>query len=82
MVNSLIKIIIKIAEKKKIIVAYETLASFGIISTFTFGKKMLSLFGSTYVCEKPFLVMNLNKSRVRARLSDSHKTSCASILLP
>lgn len=37
-----------------------------------FGKKMLSLFGSTYLCEKTFSVMNLNKSHVRTRLSDSH----------
>ncbi|XP_063781329.1 general transcription factor II-I repeat domain-containing protein 2A-like [Pseudophryne corroboree] len=40
--------------------------------TRTFGKKMLSLFGSTYLCEKTFSVMNHNKNRVRTRLSDSH----------
>ncbi|KAK2851948.1 hypothetical protein Q5P01_008224 [Channa striata] len=33
---------------------------------------MLSLFGSTYLCEKTFSVLNLNKSRVRTRLTDSH----------
>lgn len=38
----------------------------------TFAKKMLSLFGSTYLCEKTFSVMNFNKNRVRTRLSDSH----------
>ena len=38
----------------------------------TFAKKMLSLFGSTYLCEKTFSVMNLNKNRLRSRLSDSH----------
>lgn len=38
----------------------------------TFAKKMLSLFGSTYSCEKTFSVMNSNKNRVRTRLSDSH----------
>lgn len=38
----------------------------------TFAKKMLSLFGSTYLCEKTFSVMNITKSRVRTRLSDSH----------
>lgn len=37
-----------------------------------FAKKMLSLFGSTYLREKTFSVMNLNKSRVRTRLTDSH----------
>ncbi|KAJ8346315.1 hypothetical protein AAFF_G00215920 [Aldrovandia affinis] len=35
-------------------------------------KKMLSLFGSTYLCEKTFSVMNINKNRLRTRLSDSH----------
>lgn len=33
---------------------------------------MLSLFGSMYLFEKTFSVMNLNKSRVRTRLTDSH----------
>lgn len=49
----------------------------------TFAKKMLSLFGSTYLCEQTFSVMNFNKNRVRTRLSDAHlrdilriKTSC------
>ena len=38
----------------------------------TFAKKMLSVFGSTYLCGKTFSVMNLNKNHVRKRLSDSH----------
>ncbi|OCT78218.1 hypothetical protein XELAEV_18029325mg, partial [Xenopus laevis] len=38
----------------------------------TFAKKMLSLFGSTYLCEKTFSIMNFNKNHVRTRLSDSH----------
>ena len=38
----------------------------------TLAKKILSLFGSTYLCEKTFSVMNLNKNRLRTRLSDSH----------
>uniref|UniRef100_K7G2H6 SPIN-DOC-like zinc-finger domain-containing protein n=1 Tax=Pelodiscus sinensis TaxID=13735 RepID=K7G2H6_PELSI len=38
----------------------------------TLAKKMLSLFGSTYMCEKTFSAMNFNKNRVRTRLSDSH----------
>ncbi|XP_063748741.1 general transcription factor II-I repeat domain-containing protein 2B-like [Eleginops maclovinus] len=33
---------------------------------------MLSLFGSTYVCEQAFSLMNLNKSKLRNALSDSH----------
>lgn len=37
-----------------------------------FAKRMLSLFGSTYLCEQTFSVMNLNKTSVRSRLTDSH----------
>lgn len=33
---------------------------------------MLSLFGSTYICEQTFSIMNLNKSRLRGTLTDSH----------
>ncbi|KAK5868072.1 hypothetical protein PBY51_012517 [Eleginops maclovinus] len=33
---------------------------------------MLSLFGSTYFCEQAFSLMNLNKSKLRNALSDSH----------
>ncbi|KAK7877299.1 hypothetical protein WMY93_031991 [Mugilogobius chulae] len=33
---------------------------------------MLSLFGSTYICEQTFSVMNLNKSKLRGTLTDSH----------
>uniref|UniRef100_A0A087XRL1 HAT C-terminal dimerisation domain-containing protein n=1 Tax=Poecilia formosa TaxID=48698 RepID=A0A087XRL1_POEFO len=32
----------------------------------------LSLFGSTYLCEKTFSVMNINKNSMRTRLTDSH----------
>lgn len=35
-------------------------------------KRMLSLFGSTYLCEQTFSLMNLNKNRLRSRLTDSH----------
>jgi len=34
--------------------------------------KLVSLFGSSYICEQAFSVMNLNKSKFRARLSDEH----------
>uniref|UniRef100_A0A3P9JQZ0 Uncharacterized protein n=1 Tax=Oryzias latipes TaxID=8090 RepID=A0A3P9JQZ0_ORYLA len=33
---------------------------------------MLSLFGSTYMCEQTFSLMNLNKIKVRGTLTDSH----------
>ncbi|XP_076147302.1 general transcription factor II-I repeat domain-containing protein 2-like [Alosa pseudoharengus] len=35
-------------------------------------QKMLTLFGSTYVCEQTFSVMNINKSSHRSRLTDQH----------
>ena len=36
------------------------------------GSKMASLFGSTYICEKTFSVMNFNKTKWRAALTDEH----------
>ena len=33
---------------------------------------MLSLFGSTYICEQAFSLLNLNKCKLRNSLSDSH----------
>lgn len=33
---------------------------------------MLSLFGSTYLCEQTFSLMNLNKSKLRSQMTDSH----------
>lgn len=38
-------------------------------------QRMLVLFGSTYVCEQTFSVMNFNKSRYRSRLTDGHLSS-------
>uniref|UniRef100_A0A8C5CPG7 SPIN-DOC-like zinc-finger domain-containing protein n=1 Tax=Gadus morhua TaxID=8049 RepID=A0A8C5CPG7_GADMO len=34
--------------------------------------RMVSLFGSTYICEKTFSTMAINKSKLRSRLTDSH----------
>lgn len=34
--------------------------------------RMISLFGSTYICEQTFSLMTLNKSRLRTRLTDRH----------
>jgi len=35
-------------------------------------KRMMSLFGSTYICEQILSLLTLNKSRLRARMTDSH----------
>jgi hypothetical protein len=35
-------------------------------------QKMLTLFGSTYVCEQTFSIMNINKARHRSKLTDQH----------
>ena len=37
--------------------------------------EMMSMFGSTYVCEQLFSVMKLNKSRLRSQLTDEHHNS-------
>ncbi|KAG2467730.1 GTD2A protein, partial [Polypterus senegalus] len=40
---------------------------------------MLSLFGSTYLCEQTFSLMNLNKSKLRSKLTDSHLQNILSV---
>ncbi|KAJ8416205.1 hypothetical protein AAFF_G00382270 [Aldrovandia affinis] len=35
-------------------------------------KRMMSLFGSTYICEQTFSLLTMNKSRLRTKMSDSH----------
>ncbi|KAK0135367.1 General transcription factor II-I repeat domain-containing protein 2B [Merluccius polli] len=34
--------------------------------------RMVSLFGSTYICEKTLPTMAINKSKLRSRLTDGH----------
>ena len=38
----------------------------------TFSSRILSMFGTTYVCEQLFLTMNLNKSRLRSALTNTN----------
>uniref|UniRef100_A0AAV2KR74 HAT C-terminal dimerisation domain-containing protein n=1 Tax=Knipowitschia caucasica TaxID=637954 RepID=A0AAV2KR74_KNICA len=38
-------------------------------------QEMIVLFGSTYVCEQTFSVMNINKARHRSKLTDQHLRS-------
>ncbi|KAH1165284.1 hypothetical protein KIL84_022843 [Mauremys mutica] len=50
-------------------------------------RKIMSLFGSTYICEKLFSTMNINKSKYRTQLSDAYlaaiqKVSTAQSLRP
>lgn len=35
-------------------------------------KRMMSLFGSSYICEQTFSLSTLNKSRLRTKMTDSH----------
>ncbi|XP_073694049.1 general transcription factor II-I repeat domain-containing protein 2-like [Garra rufa] len=37
-----------------------------------FASKILSMFGTTYLCEQAFSVMNINKSNLRSRLTHRH----------
>ena len=41
--------------------------------------RMAFLFGSTYICEKTFSVMNFNKSKYRTALTDEHLQSILQI---
>lgn len=41
----------------------------------TSAKKIASLFGSTYLCERTFSTMKLAKSKSRSRLTDEHLKS-------
>ncbi|MBN3281791.1 GTD2B protein, partial [Polyodon spathula] len=38
-------------------------------------KKKMGLFGSTYICEQTFSILNINKTRLRSSLTDAHQTS-------
>ena len=42
-------------------------------------QKMLVLFGSTYICEQTFSLMNFNKSNHRPQLTDAHLKSVLTI---
>jgi hypothetical protein len=46
-----------------------------------FSLEMLSLFGSTYICETAFSTMNIIKSRMRNRLDNYSLESCLSLSL-
>ena len=35
-------------------------------------KRMMSLFGSTFICEQTFSLLGHNKNRLRTRITDSH----------
>lgn len=37
-----------------------------------FAGKILCMFGTTYLCEQAFSVMNINKSKLRSRLTHGH----------
>ena len=37
-----------------------------------FASKILCMFGTTYLCEQAFSVMNLNKTKLRSQLTHSH----------
>nr|XP_039256406.1 general transcription factor II-I repeat domain-containing protein 2-like [Styela clava] len=51
----------------------------------TLAKQIFSLFGSAYICEQTFSVMNFNKNKQRSSITDGHledilKISCSSIV--
>uniref|UniRef100_K7G8U0 SPIN-DOC-like zinc-finger domain-containing protein n=1 Tax=Pelodiscus sinensis TaxID=13735 RepID=K7G8U0_PELSI len=67
-----VPILVQIYQQLSLVNFYRQLDKSRFQEIRTLAKKMLSLFGSTYMCEKTFSAMNFNKNRVRTRLSDSH----------
>jgi len=57
------------------------LTFYGSLSSSTYGSvkdlayKVLSEFGSTYLCEQTFSVMNMNKTQLRSNLTDNNLSS-------
>lgn len=58
--------------KEDICMFYNSLDSTKFKNLRNFAKKMLIIFGSTYICEQTFSIMNFNKNSLRARLKDEH----------
>jgi 17beta-estradiol 17-dehydrogenase/3beta-hydroxysteroid 3-dehydrogenase/mitotic-spindle organizing protein 1 len=44
-----------------------------------YARKMFVVFGSTYICEQTFSIMNLNKKSLRSNISDAHLSSFENI---
>jgi len=59
----------------------DILTFYGSLSSSTYGSvkdlacKVLSQFGSTYLCEQTFSVMNMNKTQLRSNLTDNNLSS-------
>ena len=51
---------------------YKCLNKEGLKNLLNLAKQMFSLFGSTYICEQTFSVMNFNKNKQRSSLTDGH----------
>ena len=51
---------------------YKSLPKEKFKNLLTMAKQIFSLFGSTYICEQTFSVMNYNKSKQRSLLTDGH----------
>lgn len=58
--------------KEDICMFYNSLDSTKFKNLRNFAKKMLIIFGSTYICEQTFSIMNCNKNSLRTRLKDEH----------
>uniref|UniRef100_A0A8C3FXZ7 HAT C-terminal dimerisation domain-containing protein n=1 Tax=Chrysemys picta bellii TaxID=8478 RepID=A0A8C3FXZ7_CHRPI len=58
---------------------YATLSETKFPNVCKVAQKILVLFGSTYVCEQTFSLLNYNKSRYRSQLTDQHLSSVLQI---
>lgn len=53
---------------------YQSLPSEKFPNVCTLAKRLVAVFGSTYICEQTFSRMKIVKSKTRSRLTDQHFT--------
>jgi len=58
--------------EKGILEFYKCLDRHNYPTVITNALKLFSIFGSSYICEQAFSVMNINKSKLRSRLTDDN----------
>ena len=54
---------------------YASLNASKFVNLRKMSRKLLVLFGSTFICEQTFLIKNINKTKLRSNLTDVHLQS-------